>query len=49
MNMSSHDLIRGLIAGLAIGIPALFIGFWAKRRRAKENAETSSILRGRRS
>ena len=45
MNITSHDLIRAL----AFGVPALLLGLWAwsQRRRAKENAEISSILRER--
>jgi hypothetical protein len=45
MNITSHDLIRVLI----FGIPVLLIGVWAwsQRRRAKDNAEISAILRDR--
>lgn len=45
MNVSAHDLVRGL----AVGTPLLLIGFWGflQRRRAKENNKTSAVLRSR--
>ncbi|HEX9138347.1 MAG TPA: hypothetical protein VF848_01045 [Steroidobacteraceae bacterium] len=45
MTISSHDLIRGLM----FAVPALFVGIWTwfQKRRAKENAKISSILRDR--
>ncbi len=45
MNLSGHDIVRGLLAG----IPVLLIGLWgwSQRRRAKENEKTTSFLRRR--
>jgi hypothetical protein len=45
MNITSQDLVRRLI----IGAPMLLLALWAwsQKRRAKENAEISSILRER--
>jgi hypothetical protein len=45
MNITSHDIIRGLV----VGVPLLLIGLWGRlqRRRAKENEKTSSVLRRR--
>ncbi len=45
MNVTSHDLLRGLIAGLPVFV-VLLLNRW-RRRRAKENAEISSVLRRR--
>jgi hypothetical protein len=45
MNITSHDIVRGLVGGG----PLLLIGLWGwlQRRRAKENEKTSSVLRRR--
>lgn len=45
MDITSHDLVRGL----TIGAPTLLLALWAwsQKRRAKKNAEISSILRDR--
>jgi hypothetical protein len=45
MNFSEHDIVHGL----AVGVPLLLIGLWARlqRRRAKESEKTGSVLRRR--
>jgi hypothetical protein len=45
MNLTSHDIVRGLVIGAPMLLAGLWI--WSQRRSARENEKTSFVLRRR--